>query len=180
MTRWPMLLFFGGIVALWGQPAEAHGPTPQKAAERIVVASPPAAVWSLVGEFSAMANWHPGVASSVGSGDNTPGSERTLTLRSGGVLVEGLDEYSAETMSYSYRLSKENVEALPVSFYSATLSVKPADGDGSQVEWLGRFYRGDTGNFPPDHLNDEAAVAAMTQFFREGLEGLKARLEAGQ
>lgn len=179
MTRRPMLLF-GALFALWGMPVWAHGPTPQKAAETIVVASPPDAVWSLVGEFSGISSWHPGITSSAGSGENAAGAERTLTLKSGGVLVEGLDEYSADTMSYSYRLSKENLEALPVSFYSATLTVTPADGGGSQVEWLGRFYRGDTSNFPPDHLNDEAAAAAMKQFFREGLEGLKARLEAGQ
>lgn len=140
MTRWPMLLF-GALFALWGMPAWAHGPTPQKAAEKIVVASPPAAVWSLVGEFAAMSSWHPGVTSSVGTGGNAAGAERRLTLTSGGVLVEGLDEYSAGTMSYSYRLSKDNLEALPVSFYSATLSVSAAEGGGSQVDWLGRFYR---------------------------------------
>jgi mxaD protein len=63
-----------------------------------------------------------------------------------------------------------------VSFYSATLTVKPA-GSGSEVEWIGRFYRGDTSNFPPENLNDEAATKAMTALFREGLDGLKAKLE---
>jgi mxaD protein len=40
-----------------------------------------------------------------------------------------------------------------------------------------RFYRGDTGNSPPENLNDEAAVNAMNQFFKNGLAGLKQKLE---
>ena len=58
-------------------------------------------------------------------------------------------------MSYDYRMLNPNVKALPVNSYSATLTVTPKDG-GSEVEWYGRFYRGDTGNEPPDDLNDEA------------------------
>ena len=54
--------------------------------------------------------------------------------------------------------------------------MKPA-GSGSEVEWIGRFYRGDTSNFPPENLNDEAAIKAMKGLFREGLDGLKAKLE---
>jgi mxaD protein len=40
-----------------------------------------------------------------------------------------------------------------------------------------RFYRGDTGNTPPEKLNDEAAVKAMNEFFKNGLSGLKRKLE---
>ena len=47
----------------------------------------------------------------------------------------------------------------------------------AEVTWIGRFFRADTGNFPPDHLNDEAAVKAMTGFMQEGLKGLKAKVE---
>jgi mxaD protein len=74
--------------------------------------------------------------------------------------------------SYSYRMDQENVDALPVSSYSATIVVKPA-GQGSEVSWSGRFYRGDTNNEPPENLNDEAAIKAMDAFFKHGLAGLK-------
>jgi mxaD protein len=57
------------------------------------------------------------------------------------------------------------------------LSVKPGTNGGSEVEWDGRFYRADTGNFPAENQNDEAAIAAMTKFFHDGLQGLKAKLE---
>ncbi len=99
-------------------------------------------------------------------------------LKSGGELTESLDEYLPTDMSYSYRLTKENIDALPVSFYSATLQVTPGANGGSEVEWLGRFYRADTSNFPPPEKSDEAAIAAMTKFFRAGLDGLKQKAEA--
>lgn len=65
----------------------------------------------------------------------------------------------------------------PFSFYSAILKISPTDQDTSLVEWKSRFYRGDTGNFPPEHLNDQAAVNAMNDFLKIGLNHLKKILE---
>lgn len=156
--------------------AFAHGPTPQKVEEKIEIAVPPEKVWEIAGDFARICEWHTGIAKCEAAGGNASGGTRTLTLQNGGVISEGVDDYNVAEKQVSYRLSKENLEALPVSFYSATLSVKAA-GAGSEVTWVGRFYRGDTSNFPPDNLNDEAAVKAMTEFFHKGLEGLKAKLE---
>ena len=167
-----------GVLALWigaTAPALAHGPTPQKAEEKITIAAPPAKVWAALKEFADV-SWNPGITKTEATGGNDTGASRSITLKNGKVLVEGLDEYSADTMSYGYRLSTENLEALPVSFYSATIAVTQS-GDGSEVTWIGRFYRGDTSNFPPENLNDEAAVKAMTEFLQEGLKGLKAKVE---
>jgi mxaD protein len=160
--------------------AAAHGPTPKKVEETIAIAAPPAAVWAIVEDFGTIADWHPLVAKSEGKGGNAAGAEREVTLKSGGVLRDGLDEYLAEDMSYGYRLAKENVDAFPVSFYAATLTVKPGASGGSDVAWIGRFYRADTSNFPPEDKNDAAAVAAMTTFFQEGLQGLKAKAEVNK
>jgi mxaD protein len=167
-----------GALALWigaTAPGLAHGPTPQKAEEKITIAAPPAKVWAVIKEFADV-SWNPGIAKAEATGGNATGASRTITLTNGKTLVEGLDEYTDDTMSYGYRLSTENLEALPVSFYSATIAVTPS-GDGSEVTWIGRFYRGDTGNFPPETLNDEAAVKAMTAFLQGGLAGLKAKVE---
>jgi mxaD protein len=159
--------------------APAHGPTPHKAEESITIKASPAAVWKVVRDFGALSAWHAAVASSKGEGGVAAGATRTFKLKSGGELVDSLDEFDEAGKTYSYRLAQENVEAFPVSFYSDTLTVKAA-GDGSEVEWSGRFYRGDTGNYPPENQDDAAAEKAMRQFFRSGLESLKAKIEGTQ
>ncbi|MBB5047142.1 mxaD protein [Rhodopseudomonas rhenobacensis] len=173
----PRLLTLIAALLLAPGLAFAHGPTPQKIEETIVIQAPPAAVWLMVKDFAGLAKWHAAVANCDGQGGNANGATRTVTLKSGGKLVDGLDEYDDAGKSYGYRLAQENLEAFPVSYYSATLTVR-AKGDASEVEWTGRYYRGDTGNYPPETQDDAAATAAMSKFFRDGLESLKAKLEA--
>ncbi|MDP4002096.1 SRPBCC family protein [Methylobacterium sp. NEAU K] len=156
--------------------ALAHGPTPQKIDQSITIPAPPEAVWKVAGEFGGIARWHPDVAKAEASGGNVEGTTRTVTLKGGGTLVEGLDEWLGDGRTYSYRMSDPDLKALPVSSYSATLTVTP-DGTGSRVSWIGRFYRGDTGNEPPDGLSDEAGRTAMNRYFADGLKGLKATVE---
>lgn len=170
-------LLAGLALALLPFAAAAHGPTPKKVEKSVVIAADPAAVWAVLGDFAAISGWHPDVAASSGSGGNAAGGTRTVTLKAGGDIVDGLDEYDAAAMSYAYRLGTPNIEAFPVSFYTAAIKVEP-DAAGAKVTWMGRFYRADTGNFPPDELNDDAAIAAMDTFFADGLDGLKAKLEA--
>jgi mxaD protein len=159
--------------------ALAHGPTPQKIEATVTIAAPPDKVWAIAGKFAGIAGWNPLVASGTSKGDGTKnGDTRTLTLKNGGVLHESLDEYDAARRSYSYRLDDPDLKALPVSSYSATLTVTP-EGAGSKVAWFGRFYRGDTGNEPPEELSDEAGRTAMKAYFEAGLGGLKAKVEGG-
>jgi mxaD protein len=164
--------------AFAASPAAAHGPTPQKVVEIIAIAAPPEKVWEAVKNFDALAAWNPLVASSAGKGGNDAGAERTVVLKAGGQLVDGLDEYLGDQMSYSYRLSTPDIEKFPVSFYSATLLVRPGESGGSEVEWDSRLYRADTGNFPAETQNDQAAIDAMSNFLKAGLENLKQTLEA--
>ncbi|PPD49355.1 MAG: MxaD protein [Methylobacter sp.] len=158
--------------------ALAHGPTPQKAKESVTINAPVATVWEAVKQFDGIANWHPDVKHSTGDGKHESGGTRTITLQNGGQLLEELDFYSDKDHEYSYRLKTENVQAFPASSYSVTLQVNPgSDADHSTVVLKSRFYRGDTGNTPPENLNDEAAVKAMNGFFKNGLAGLKAQVE---
>ncbi len=150
----------------------AHGPTPQRVDEQIIIDADVATVWQQVMAFDQLDKWHPAVESIT----MQDGSTRIVKLKSGGEITESLDESDAERHYIGYRLLTENVEAMPVSFYTIGIEVEAAD-KGSQVIWSGRFYRADTGNFPPENLNDEAAVKAMTEFATSGLEGLKASLE---
>lgn len=158
--------------------ALAHGPTPQRVGEAVTIKAKPDAVWKVVGNFAAIKDWHPDVEASEGSAGQASGGTRKVTLKNGGTLQEALDEYKPDGFTYSYRMGEADLKALPVSSYSATLTVTP-EGDGSKVEWKGRFYRGDTGNEPPENLSDEAGKAAMTKFFGDGLKGLKAKVEGG-
>lgn len=167
----------GFVLAAVG-PAAAHGPTPQKVDQAIELAVPCELVWSTLRDFGSIGKWHPEVTAIEATGASEPGVTRTLTLKNGESITERIDDVDGAAQSLSYRLSKENLKALPVSFYTAKIATtRSEDGQGCRVDWQGRFYRGDTGNFPPDDLNDAAAVAAMTSFFETGLAGLKAALE---
>jgi mxaD protein len=156
--------------------ASAHGPTPQKIDETVIVKAPVEQVWAKVRDFGRLAEWNPAVVKSEGTGGNAPGAKRVLTLKNGETIEESLDTYDEAKHEYRYRLAKENLKALPVSSYSAGLKVEAADG-GSKLTWFARAYRGDTGNEPPEHLNDEAATSALKALFRAGLEHLESTVK---
>jgi mxaD protein len=158
--------------AAFASSASAHGAAPKKIEEKIEIAASPAAVWAVIGDFTKIASWNPAVTSSVAASDPDQGKERVLTLRSGGKITDALTDYDAKTMTYSYRRVDDDVKVFPVSFYSATITVTPK-GTGSEVDWIGRFYRGDTSNEPPPGLDDPDAIKAMTDFFEAGLKNLK-------
>lgn len=152
--------------------AAAHGPTPQKVEEKVAIPAAPAKVWALVKDFGGIKTWHAAVEKAQANG-----GERTLTLKNGADLVESQDESDDAAMRLGYRLSNEGSDAFPVGSYSATLTVTPKDG-GSEVVWQGRAYRLDTSNDPPEGKDDAAAVKALSDFFKTGLEGLKAKAES--
>lgn len=162
---------------LFAAPALAHGPTPIKVDETIVIAADPKAVWAIAGKFDGLAAWHPDVLAVKAKGGDAAGAEREVTFKKGGVLREGLDEYDAAARKLSWRMSDPNLDALPVSSYTLTFMVEAAAVAGSQVKWYGRLYRGDTSNEPPENLNDESARTAMATFLHSGLEGLKKKVE---
>lgn len=153
----------------------AHGPSRQKVTETITVDAPAAAVWALVADFCSIETWHPGVVRCAGEGGNLPGATRVLTVGSadGPQIHEELLSYDAEKMTYKYKVTKTVLEVLPVTTYSAFLSVID-NGDGtSTVEWRAGFYRGHPNNNPPPELNDEAAVTAVKGSYVAGLTEIK-------
>ncbi len=171
------ILIFLGLLQ-FSLPSFGHGPTPQKAKEAITIQAPLSKVWAVLHQFDAIGFWHPDLKKSEGDGKNASGGTRTLTFANNETLVEELDYYNAEGHEYSYRLKTENTRAFPTSSYTVEIKVSPADTpDSSIVSLKSRFYRGDTGNNPPEHLTDAAAVAAVTQFFKQGLQGLKNHIE---
>lgn len=156
--------------------AWAHGPTRQKVTETISIAAAPDKVWNRIKDFAALQSWHPAVESSETTAGNDTGSLRTLHLKGGGTIVEELTRYAADERRIAYRMKDPG--PLPVTNYSAILSVGPGEGGGSLVEWRGAFYRGDPNGNPPPEKNDEAAIAAITAVYKAGLGNLKQLLEA--
>ncbi|MDP3837634.1 MAG: SRPBCC family protein [Methylococcales bacterium] len=155
----------------------AHGPTPQQANETIIINAPVENVWSAVKQFDEISTWHPDVKNSTGDGKNESGGIRVITLENAEQFTEELDYYSDQEHKYKYRIKTENVKALPVSSHSSSLQVTAGDEPNTSVVSIkSRFYRGDTSNSPAEQLNDEAAVKAMTAFFKNGLIGLQKKL----
>ena len=154
----------------------AHGPTPQKADESIVIDASLEKTWAVLKEFDQISSWHPDVKSSQGDGKNKSDSVRSMTLSSGGIIEESLDYYSEKGHEYNYRLKGENTDVFPVSSHTSAIQLI-AEDNKTLVKWKSRFYRGDTGNSPSEKLNDESAVKAMKQFINNGLQGLKKTLE---
>lgn len=173
------LFLAASVAALVPSLALAHGPTRQKVTLTTEVAAEPAEVWEAVGNFQDM-SWHPAVHSTTGEGGNDIDATRVLTLGEDGgpTISEILYKYSAEKMSYSYRITDVLVEVLPVTNYSSHLTVKPRDGGGSIVEWRGAFYRGYPNNDPPPELNDEAAINAVSAVYQAGLDALAEKFGA--
>lgn len=159
--------------------ALAHGPSRQKVTVTTEVAADPASVWEAIGNFHDM-SWHPVVFETQGEGGNEIDSIRTLVLGEAGgpTITESLYKYDAAKMTYSYRIDEVAVEVLPVTNYSSHLTVKPRDGGGSLIEWRGAFYRGYPNNDPPAELNDEAAIAAVTDVYDAGMAALVERFGA--
>ncbi|ACL60168.1 SRPBCC family protein [Methylobacterium nodulans] len=175
-----MKLLIGGavaaLVALAPLAAEAHGPTRKKVEEKVTINAAPEKVWAVVGNFQDM-SWLPPVEKTEGKGGNEVKATRTLTLKGGATVEEELYKYSAENKSLSYRINKVDLKVLPVNNYSSTIKVEPSEGGKSTVTWDGAFYRGYMNNDPPPELSDEAAVKAVTELYKAGLENLKTKLE---
>lgn len=166
-----------GLVVLFPVGASAHGPSRQKVDESIEINAPADKVWAVVGNFQDM-SWHPAFVKTEGTGGNDVGAKRTLTTASGGKIYEQLDKYDAANKTLAYEITEVDVKVVPVSNYSSHIIVT-GNGDKSTVEWKGAFYRGYVNNDPPPELNDDAAVAAITDVYKTGLEALKKKLEGG-
>ncbi|RJK97455.1 SRPBCC family protein [Paracoccus siganidrum] len=163
------------VAGLLAVPAWAHGPTPQEASRQVEIAAPAETVWEILKDPAALSDWHPQVASATLEGDGA-GAKRTTEL-AGGSVLDGIDIVNDGNMTTRWRLSGENREVIPVSFYTNTIVVTP-NGAGAEVQWKASFFRADTTNEPEESYSDAAAVTFMEQYIQDGLNGLKEQAEA--
>ena len=108
-----------GLAVGFASTADAHGPTRKKVIETVTISAAPDKVWAVMGNFQDM-SWLPGVKSTTGTGGNSVDpknddnevAKRTVTLSSGGAIMEGLYKYNPAEHSYSYRIDKVDVKVL--------------------------------------------------------------------
>lgn len=90
--------------------------------------APAEEVWAVIGDFHALADWHPGIERQTRDGDI-----RRLEVPGGEVVVERF--LGTDGMSYAYEIVSG---PLPVTDYRSVISVAPS-GTGSVVVWCSTF-----------------------------------------
>jgi hypothetical protein len=123
-------------------------------------------VWKTIGNFNAMARWHPAVARSE-ERQEKGATLRTLTLQGGGSIVERLEAKDDGRRSYSYSILDG---PLPVKRYQAELSVREK-GEGCTVEW--------SSEFEPAGAPESEAVKAIRGVYEAGFANLRKMFGAG-
>ncbi len=117
-------------------------------------------VWELIGDFNALADWHPGVEKSE---LEEGGHVRRLSLVGGGTIVERLQKLDDESFRYSYSIIDS---PLPVADCVAELRVqKDESGEGCEVQWSSEFN--------PSGASVADAEKAIKEIYNAGFENLK-------
>lgn len=125
-------------------------------------------VWSVIGNFNGLPDWHPWVKASILE-PAAGGIGRRVTIVGGTAgareLTERLVSYDAARREWSY-----TVIAGPITFadYVGRLRVIPDGVDRCHVEYVGRFTAA------PGHTDTEATERIRT-FWQAGLDSLPVR-----
>jgi uncharacterized protein YndB with AHSA1/START domain len=167
MSRWFATILAAAVLVLGNTAAQA---APLTVSQTVDIQAPPAKVWKIIGDFNALAAWHPAIASSPADHGNDIGSVRTLTLKAEGNphFTEKLTKYSAADFTYSYDITPTQ-KVIPVVGYHSTITVTKTD-TGSTVTWNADFFAGSA-------TNDKGAIDVITGIFRQGLDNLKTKAE---
>ena len=145
-------------------PAVLAGGTLQVTKEA-VINTDAATLWSLINGFGTIHSWHPGVASTVLTGNGTTvGDKRELTLGDGAKVYEALEGLDNAKMQQSYTITQS---PLPVANYHSTISVSSAGDGKSNFKW--------TSTFEAVGAPDEEAMNAVGGIYQGGIDALAAK-----
>jgi len=125
---------------------------------------PASRVWEVVGDFTAIAGWHPGVLNCEEDREGTQ-VVRRLNVGAEAPVVERLEDSDDEAMSHTYSLVSG---PLPVRDYRATLEVVADDETSCTLHWSSAFE--------PDGVPESEAVAAVQAIYRAGLDHLRFKI----
>lgn len=121
----------------------------------------PSAVWSFIGPFCAIKDWLPPVGTCSEDGRQPP--TRTLVTKDGSMtFVERETARNDLRHSYTYEFVSS---PLPLSHYSATISVASKGNGYSTVTWRG--------SYTPDAGKADDAKRALTGIYAAGLGSIK-------
>jgi uncharacterized protein YndB with AHSA1/START domain len=124
----------------------------------VTVNAPADKVWSMIGPFCAIKDWHPAIGQCTESG-----GVRTLVTKDGkATFVEKQTASDDKTMMYSYAIEKS---PLPITGYTSTIQVTPDGKDKAKVEW--------SSTYTPDAGKAEAAKSALDGIYQGGLDNIK-------
>jgi len=161
-------------MAVFSVSAAAHGPTPQKIDDRIIIKAEPAKAWAMIKDYENVQKWLPTVKS-VKVEKKGADTFRTLTLKNGGKVKERIKSVDDKNMKIKF----EVIEGGPFSNYNPYISVKAGPNAGeSEVRFFHRFYRQFPNNPPiPEGQDEAAAIQFIADTYTPGNENLKKVLE---
>jgi hypothetical protein len=125
----------------------------------------PEAVWSVIGPFCAIKDWHPAIGVCTENSNATPPTRTLVTKDGQATFVEAQTLRNDAEHLYSYTFLSS---PLPVKNYHATFAVVAKSDGVSTVTW--------SGNYTPDAGKEKAAQDALTGIYESGLESIKAKL----
>ena len=129
------------------------------------VAATPAAVWSMIGPFCAIQDWHP----AIGVCTETTGTVRTrrLVTKDGKATFDETQTGRNDTdHRYSYIFTSS---PLPVTNYTSVLQVAAKGQGRSTITW--------NSTYTPDHGREQEASDALRGIYDMGLEAIKKKFE---
>jgi mxaD protein len=120
----------------------------------------PEQLWSAIGMFSAVGNWHPLLAKVESQGEDE-GSLRLAEGKDGSKQVERLLENAPERHYYRYEIVST---PMPVKNYVAEFQIEDPDDGTSVVAW--------SCEFDPTAANEANIEKMIYLFFKAGLDSL--------
>jgi hypothetical protein len=154
------------VLSTWCLGMLSNGASPAYAAEltrSVDVAATPSAVWSMIGGFCAIKDWHPAIGTCIEDGRLPP--TRKLVTKDGKMTFEETQVARNDAeFTYSYNFVST---PFPVTQYIGTIKVS-ANGSGmSTITWHGTYIalRG----------KEEDANDALADVYEAGLGALKSK-----
>src|SRR5512134_756819 len=115
-------------------------------------------VWSLIGGWNTVPDWHPGVEKSE---TEQGGQVRRLQLTDGAEVIERLEKFDRNARTYTYSIT---AGSLPFRDYRSTIAVH-AEGDSSTIDW--------SSEFEPSGAPEADVIGSLKEFYEAGFDNIR-------